>query len=123
MVHGNDMQIVDTTISGNSVNTYIGHGGGIVCGGGEIINTTISGNEVSGGWIGSGGGIYKSGGNLTIQGSTISGNGIYTVEKAFGGGIDNSAREFQRLEIGLALFSSASFLSWSVISRRLIWIW
>ena len=78
------LYIVNSTLSGNTVNTYLdGDGGGVYSVSGIVSMTgcTLSGNSASY----EGGGVFSAGTQMTISGCTISGN---TAGYA-GGGIYN----------------------------------
>ncbi|MCI0331692.1 MAG: right-handed parallel beta-helix repeat-containing protein [Planctomycetes bacterium] len=94
-IHDSSLSVVESTITGNHTESdfFSGNGGGIWSSGSSlsVVDSTISGNSASGafGW---GGGIYHDEGfaspivhpNLTITGSTITGNSAQR-----GGGIDH----------------------------------
>jgi hypothetical protein len=89
---GDEVNIIDSTISNNHVRDFAGFGG--EAGGGinianesssapaRIINTTISGNSAPD----SGGGIHNSGHGLEIINSTIVNNSTTNSDGRFGGG-------------------------------------
>ncbi|HEV2322973.1 MAG TPA: Ig-like domain-containing protein, partial [Terracidiphilus sp.] len=84
---GSALTVLDSTISGNAA----AHGGGIDINAGtlELVESTVSGNTVTAsGGAGLGGGIYGGGGTLTVVNSTITGNSISGNPKGDGGGID-----------------------------------
>jgi hypothetical protein len=68
------ISLINSTVTGNAVNTTFGDAGGInIQGGGNIVltNSTVSGNSAAD----AGGGMYFNvGGSLQMTGSTISGN-------------------------------------------------
>ncbi|NEO58631.1 MAG: right-handed parallel beta-helix repeat-containing protein [Okeania sp. SIO3B5] len=91
-IFNGQLNVVDSTISGNKVTGGTSDGGGInsLYSDITITNSTISGNTLEGTAFGSGGGIYNRHGNTTIANSTIADNSaLMTTEfgSADGGGI------------------------------------
>jgi CSLREA domain-containing protein len=85
---GGGLTVIASTLSGNSgTDVLVSPGGAIFNNGGAaaIINSTVSGNSVAGSLVGGGGGIYNAGATLMVTASTFSGNSA-----ASGGGIFNS---------------------------------
>jgi len=84
------LTISDSTLSGNSVNSFFvdnikGFGGGVYNGG----TLTVSTSTLSGNTGGGGGGIYNSGGALTVSDSTLSSNSAndFFFQDSGGGGL------------------------------------
>jgi CSLREA domain-containing protein len=96
---GGALTVTNSTISGNSAG---GVGGGILNASGTltVTNSTFSGNSSAGG-VG-GGGIYNDLGTLEVTNSTFSGNSATDT----GGGITNSS--FGTLEVTNSTFSKNS---------------
>jgi filamentous hemagglutinin family protein len=87
------LSITNSTISDNSISSYLGRGGGggiFSSGSLSITGSTISSNSIGGSRGGSGGGIFSSG-TLSIANSTISGNTVNSdATRSGGGGIFSS---------------------------------
>ncbi len=82
----------ELTFTNSTISDNLAHSGGGIynLAGLTVTNSTISGNEAKGITWPNGGGIYNSGGTVTITGSTISenssgdnGGGIYSTEGSF----------------------------------------
>ena len=82
-----DATLTDVTLSGNSIDAANpGNGGGLHSGGGEIV---VNGGTVTGNTATEGGGLWSSG-TLTVDGTTITGNtGTGDAADNGGGGIYN----------------------------------
>jgi len=71
---GDDLKLVQSTVSGNSTSSGFGGGGIFADGRGgdvELVDSTVSGNSAP---DGSGGGIFMYTGRLTLRRSTVAGN-------------------------------------------------
>lgn len=83
------LNVINSSISGNTTGGTGGSGGGIYVSSGAVIlsGSTLSGNGTTG-TIAGGGGIYSNNGSITLRNSTLTGNST-AGEQSFGGGIES----------------------------------